>query len=493
MTKKIIASLLLIVFLMFVAVPAPVYGAEPDIKSQTEFMQRSLKSILGFTNASDLMVDKAGTTVENKVFHNLYIAKSVKNGKVTLKNVIVTGELLVEGTGQNTLFIQDSSISRLTVDKSDGTAKITAAGKTSIDRMLLRSDAVVEHQNLTGSGFNEISIYKDAPVTFKTDTKATFASSNNKAADISKSGAVKTQDIGETDITAKASGQSKLDFCKLKVIEPEIGTIKILAIGNSFSNDTVGMVHDIAESAGISVVAANLNFNGCSLETHWKNASENNAYYSYQKWTSSLMTSVPKKKMEDAILDEDWDYIILQQYSGYSGIYSTFKPYLSYLSSFIKKLAPDATIVLNMTWAYASDSSHAEFYRYNSNQNTMYKSITNAYTQASKDSKIKIVIPSGTAIQNARTNKVLNAIGDELTRDGFHLDEKTGRYIAGLTVFETLIVKDKNVDKDLYDDVSFVPEGTDQETAYLAKIAVSNAVKNPYKVTINKTTKAYNE
>ncbi|MEL7648962.1 MAG: DUF4886 domain-containing protein [Sedimentibacter sp.] len=492
MTKKIIASLLLIVFLFFAAVPAPVYGADQDIKSQTEFMQRSLKSIMGFSNASDLVVDKAGTTVENKVFQNLYIGKSVKNGKITLKNVIVTGELIVGGTGQNTLFIQDSSISRLSVDKRDGTAKITATGKTSIDRMLLKSDAVVEHQKLTGSGFNEISMYKDTAVSFKTDTKTSFASSNKKTADINKTGAVKTQGIGETDITAKASSQGNLIFCKLKVVEPEIGTIKILAIGNSFSNDTISMVHDIANSAGISVVTANLNFNGCSLETHWKNASENNAYYSYQKWTSSLMTSVPKKKMEDAILDEDWDYIILQQYSGYSGIYSTYKPYLSYLSSYVRKLAPDAAIVLNMTWAYASDSSHAEFHRYNSNQNTMYKSITNAYTQASKDSKIDIVIPCGTAIQNARTSKVLNSIGKELTRDGFHLDEKTGRYIAGLTVFETLIVKDMKVDKDLYEDVSFVPEGTDQETARLAKTAVANAVKNPYKVTPYKT-KAYKD
>ena len=101
------------------------------------------------------------------------------------------------------------------------------------------------------------------------------------------------------------------------VDEPEIETIKILAIGNSFSNDAVSLVYDIAKSAEIDVVVANLNFNGCSLETHWKNASSNNAYYSYQKWTSSGMTSESKKTMDSAVLDEDWDYITLQQYSGY--------------------------------------------------------------------------------------------------------------------------------------------------------------------------------
>ena len=277
------------------------------------------------------------------------------------------------------------------------------------------------------------------------------------------------------------------------VDEPEIETIKILAIGNSFSNDSVSWVYDIAKSADIDVVVANLNFNGCSLETHWKNASSNNPYYSYQKWTSSGMTSESKKTMDSAILDEDWDYITLQQYSGYSGMYSTFQPYLNYLSSYIKKLAPDARLALNMTWAYASDSTHADFAYYRSSQNVMYKAIVSAYRQAASDCGIEILIPCGTAIQNARANQSLNKIGDELTRDGFHLNEKTGRYVAGLTYFETLIVKEENIDKDIFEDVSFIPgKDSDKNIVSNAKNAAINAVENPFKIT-NETQKAYRD
>jgi hypothetical protein len=269
-----------------------------------------------------------------------------------------------------------------------------------------------------------------------------------------------------------------------KIVEPEIPTIKILAIGNSFSNDSLSMVYDIAKSAGVDVIAANLNFNGCSLQTHWINASNNNPYYTYQKWTSSGMSEKAKQTMKTALMDEDWDYILLQQYSGYSGIYLTFKPYLNYLASYVKELSPNATLALNMTWAYASDSSHADFESYRRSQDTMYRAIAKTYQQAADESKIDIIIPCGTSIQNARTNPSLNVLGDELTRDGFHLDEGIGRYIAGLTVFKTLIVNEEKINIDLYDDVTFIPgEDQDEKLAEYAKTSVMDAVKKPFKVT----------
>ncbi len=59
----------------------------------------------------------------------------------------------------------------------------------------------------------------------------------------------------------------------------------------------------------------------------------------------------------------------------------------------------------------------------------MYQAIADAVKKAAKVNKIKIVIPSGTAIQNARTS----FIGDHLNRDGYHLDVKIGRYTAACT------------------------------------------------------------
>ena len=49
-------------------------------------------------------------------------------------------------------------------------------------------------------------------------------------------------------------------------------TVKILSIGNSFSQDSVYYLYDIAESAGVNVVIGNLYFSGSSLQRHEMNA-----------------------------------------------------------------------------------------------------------------------------------------------------------------------------------------------------------------------------
>lgn len=482
MKKRIWTALLAFMIMLTAVLPSNAYGLDWDVNDQAKFMQNALKGILGFEEVSDLTIDKPGIKIENKVYNNIYITKNVKNGKTNLSNVVVTGGLFVEGTGQNSVLIENSNVKCLTVNKEEGSAKIMVKGSTEIDAVKIYSDTTLEQQSLSGNGFKDISIYKDIPLSLKTDKKVSW-SLDKKIASINSRGEFLAKDLGEVIIYAKNSG-IKSEFCKIKIVEPEIPTIKILAIGNSFSNDSLSMVYDIAKSAGIDVIAANLNFNGCSLQTHWINASSNNAYYTYQKWTSDGMSQKPKQTMKTALLDEDWDYIILQQYSGYSGIYTTFKPYLNYLASYVKELSPNANLSLNMTWAYASDSSHSDYGSYRRNQDTMYKAIAKTYQQAADESKIQIIIPCGTSIQNARTNPYLKSIGDELTRDGFHLNEEMGRYIAGLTVFETLIVNEEKINVDLYNDVTFIP-GKDQDKNLIkyAKNSVMDAVKKPFKVT----------
>lgn len=67
--------------------------------------------------------------------------------------------------------------------------------------------------------------------------------------------------------------------------------------------------------------------------------------------------------MEYGILDEDWDYISLQQVSGKSGLYETYNPYLPNLIKYVEGLATNTEmkLMLHQTWAYASNSTHADF------------------------------------------------------------------------------------------------------------------------------------
>ena len=252
-------------------------------------------------------------------------------------------------------------------------------------------------------------------------------------------------------------------------------TVRILAIGNSFSQDAVEQyLHELAEAEGISTIIGNMFIGGCSLELHVKNARDNAPAYAYRKiGTDGKKREKGKMSLEAVLADEDWDYVSLQQASPFSGMYETYEASLPELIEYVKARLPKKTkLMLHQTWAYASTSKHSGFKNYNCNQLTMYQAIANAVKKAAKANKIKIVIPSGTAIQNARTS----FIGDHLNRDGYHLDVKIGRYTAACTWFERIFKH--NVVGNPY-----APEGLDEVRKAVAQKAAHAAVKHPYKVT----------
>jgi len=252
-------------------------------------------------------------------------------------------------------------------------------------------------------------------------------------------------------------------------------TVRILAIGNSFSQDAVEQyLHELAEAEGISTIIGNMFIGGCSLKRHVKNARDNAPAYAYRKiGTDGKKREKGKMSLETVLADEDWDYVSLQQASPFSGMYETYEASLPELIEYVKARLPKKTkLMLHQTWAYASTSRHSGFKNYNCNQLTMYQAIADAVKKAAKANKIKIVIPSGTAIQNARTS----FIGDHLNRDGYHLDVKIGRYTAACTWFERIFKH--NVVGNPY-----TPEGLDEARKAVAQKAAHAAVKHPYKVT----------
>ena len=252
-------------------------------------------------------------------------------------------------------------------------------------------------------------------------------------------------------------------------------TVRILAIGNSFSQDAVEQyLHELAEAEGISTIIGNMFIGGCSLERHVKNARDNAPAYAYRKiGTDGKKREKGKMSLETVLADEDWDYVSLQQASPFSGMYETYEASLPELIEYVKARLPKKTkLMLHQTWAYASTSRHSGFKNYNCNQLTMYQAIADAVKKAAQANKIKIVIPSGTAIQNARTS----FIGDHLNRDGYHLDVKIGRYTAACTWFERIFKH--NVVGNPY-----TPEGLDEARKAVAQKAAHAAVKHPYKVT----------
>ena len=185
------------------------------------------------------------------------------------------------------------------------------------------------------------------------------------------------------------------------------GVIRILAIGNSFSEDAIeNNLYDLAAADGRKTVVANMYIGGCSLKRHLDNARDNNDAYRYRKvGLDGIRRQTDRMTLERAIKDEKWDYISLQQASGLSGFYDTYTPFLPALVSYVRNNAPKGCKLLwHQTWSYSKDSSHEAFKNYNKDQMKMYHAIMDCSRRAVEDNKLSMVIPSGTAVQNARTS-----------------------------------------------------------------------------------------
>lgn len=216
--------------------------------------------------------------------------------------------------------------------------------------------------------------------------------------------------------------------------------IRVLAIGNSFSEDAVCQnLHELAVAEGQECIIANMYIGGCSLERHLNNARKDLKAYIYQKiGLDGVRCQINNMTLSNALKDEPWDYISLQQASGFSGIYDSYTPFLPELIHYIKTfISPGTKLIWHQTWAYAEGANHIDFKKYGSSQMKMYESIIDASGRVMKDYGFSFIIPSGTAVQNARTT----FIGDNMNRDGYHLNLVYGRYTAACTWFESIFGK----------------------------------------------------
>lgn len=213
--------------------------------------------------------------------------------------------------------------------------------------------------------------------------------------------------------------------------------MKLLSIGNSFSQDAQEWLHQIAVANGVDLETTNLMIGGCSLETHFNHIHDGeSAYYLEQNGKSCERTvTLP----EGLALDE-WDVVTVQQVSSHSGRPQTYVPYLQALVAFVKEKCPKAKIYFHQTWAYEIDSEHGDFPYYNRDQKEMYRRIGDC-TEMVRRMIGADILPSGPVVQYLRENAPefdYKNGGLSLNRDGFHLSWDYGRYAAAATWYTVL-------------------------------------------------------
>ena len=283
--------------------------------------------------------------------------------------------------------------------------------------------------------------------------------------------------VGKIDTDDIADGSITPGKLSMNILDIQRKPLKIFMVGNSFALDTCDYLHHMCAEAKVDITIGVTYLQNANLESHLNNLVSGDSVYNYHEYTS--VEGVASKTVDNGlslqnmlIKHDDWDFVTFQQQSTLSDDYSSYQPFLNDLIIGIKNLlSNNPKIGMVQTWANSTSRRP--------DQQGMYNGLVGAYEQAIIAEDIGVFIPAGTAIQSARTNAIMNEEADELTRDGYHLSP-LGKYIAGLTMFESLL--SGHFKRDLLSDIKYQPDGVTNYQMYKAKLAAKNAVLSPMKI-----------
>lgn len=214
------------------------------------------------------------------------------------------------------------------------------------------------------------------------------------------------------------------------------GSLKVLAIGNSYTEDDAAYISEITEGCNIdpSTYCLYTLTKGSTSLQYWSDMLDSgDTVIIYRNGGGKII--MPKRKHPMAeILAQDWDVIVLQQYSSLAYNISSYNPYLRHLIDEVRRLCtnPQVTFAWQLIPAYGKDSPNNKGLA----GNERWERIVDATLCMQQYDGINVIIPTGTAIQIARQSELETA--SDLTRDNTHLCYGIGRYIAAATWVQTL-------------------------------------------------------
>lgn len=210
-------------------------------------------------------------------------------------------------------------------------------------------------------------------------------------------------------------------------------TLKVLAIGNSFTDDPTAYLDDLVISSGIDRSKLCLYvgvIGGSSLQT-WAEKYNSNETVDITRKVGLASVSTTSGTLKQ-IFSQDWDIIVLNQLSSLAITYGSLNPYLKSLRTFIRQDCTNQKVCIawQSVWSYYKD------YTDSPKGIIGWANLCSVTKEQINKDGVDIIIPTGTAIQNARGSSLNTA--HDITRDGHHLAFGVGRYVAACTWFQVL-------------------------------------------------------
>ena len=205
--------------------------------------------------------------------------------------------------------------------------------------------------------------------------------------------------------------------------------MKILSIGNSFSQDAQRYLHAIADANGKELMCVNLYIGGCTLREHYINLHDDEKAYDFE--LNGVRPHL-KVSIKDVVKSNDWDYITLQQASHESFMSERYSPYIEDISKWLKIRQRDSKILIHQTWAYPDNRERVEKMGFKSTEE-MFSAVKSTYKKAEK-----LINPDGVIKSGEAMAKAYRIWPDTLYRDEIHASLGLGRYLLGCVWYKAI-------------------------------------------------------
>src|SRR5215203_3710528 len=110
-------------------------------------------------------------------------------------------------------------------------------------------------------------------------------------------------------------------------------TVKLLAIGNSFSGNATAYLRDLVKAGGNTLVFGHASISGCPLDRHVRHAMAHEKNAEDPEGTPYTVGS-EKVSLEQLLLSQDWEYVTIQQASIKSFNMDSYRPYAQQLADY---------------------------------------------------------------------------------------------------------------------------------------------------------------
>ena len=276
-------------------------------------------------------------------------------------------------------------------------------------------------------------------------------------------------------------------------------SLRILDIGNSYTEDATYYIPNIAAAVGAKTgYSLYRAVRGGASYKNWVdvyNDSDTGDYWLVRSYGNTISEVETGKALvgdgslfRTALQNGMWDIILIHQVSLYANDFDPWggngtAGYLKELISIIRETNPQATIGFLLVHSYRSD------YVSNTEKSSLkrWENIAIATKNLKLNYGIDLVIPYGTAVQNLRATYLNDNY--EFSTDGTHLASGLGDYVAACCYWEALfatrfgsVLGNSFRSVKLDESIKGVKNITD-ETALVAQKAAILATKNMYQVT----------